>query len=107
MNKNNPQIKRLLEDIQTNNTKNLVLYSIHGCPACEEFKTKLAKLNIVYESVDMENNETMWTKLGEMGGSEYVPQITVENELIKDYKDVNELLSKTISEMINRKVLLR
>lgn len=107
MNKNNPQIKRLLEDIQGNNNKNLVLYSINGCPACEEFKNKLAKLDIVYESVDMENNDTMWTKLEEMGGSEYVPQITVENELIKDYKDVNELLSKTISEMINRKVILK
>lgn len=107
MNKDNPQIKRLLEDIGSNSDKKLVLYSIVGCPACEEFKTKLSKLDIVYENIDMENNDEMWKKLESMGGSEFVPQITVEGNLIKDYKDVNELLSKTISEMINRKVILK
>jgi|TARA_R110000751_G_scaffold141834_4_gene245313 glutaredoxin len=107
MNKNNPQIKRLLEDLQTNNNKNLVLYSIAGCPACEEFKTKLGKLDITYESIDMENNDDMWTKLNQMGGSEYVPQITIDGNLVKEYKDVNELLSMTISEIIDRKVILK
>jgi glutaredoxin len=107
MNKNNPQIKRLLEDINTNSDKKLILYSIEGCPACEEFKTKLGKLDITYENVDMEGNDEMWAKLEEMGGSEYVPQITVEGNLIKGYEDVNELLSKTISEIINRKVILK
>jgi glutaredoxin len=107
MNRNNPQIKRLLEDINSNSGKKLVLYSIDGCPACEEFKTKLSKLDIMYENVDMENNDEMWKKLENMGGSEFVPQITIEGNLIKDYRDVNELLSKTISEMINRKVILK
>lgn len=107
MNKNNPQIKRLLEDIQVNSNKNLVLYSIHGCPACEEFKNKLGKLDITYESVNMEDNEEMWDKLKKMGGSEFVPQITIEGNLIKEYNDVNELLSMTISEIINRKVILK
>lgn len=107
MDKNNPQIKRLLEDINTNSNKELVLYSINGCPACEEFKTKLGKLDITYESVDMDDNEPMWKKLEEMGGSEFVPQITIEGNLIKNYQDVNELLSLTISEMIERKVILK
>jgi len=107
MNKNNPQIKRLLKDINENSTKELVLYSINGCPACEEFKNKLDKLGITYENIDMENNEPMWKKVEEMGGSEFVPQITIEGTLIKEYDDVNELLSKTISEMIERKVILK
>lgn len=107
MNKNNPQIKRLLEDINSNKEKQLTVYSINGCPACEEFKTKLNKLDIVYENIDMENNDVMWKKLEEMGGSEFVPQIMVETTLIKEYQDVNELLSKTISEIINRKVILK
>jgi glutaredoxin len=107
MNKNNPQIKRLLEDINANKDKELVLYSIPGCPACVEFKDKLGKLEITYESVDMEDNDEMWKKLGEMGGTEYVPQISVGGNLVKDYQDVNELLSLTISEMINRKVILK
>ena len=107
MNKNNPQIKRLLEDIESSKSKNIIVYSIDGCPSCEEFKSKLNKLDIVYETVEMEGNEKMWAKLDEMGGSEYVPQATVENILIKDYDDVNQLLSKTISEMISRKVILK
>ena len=107
MNRNNPQIKRLLEDISSNSNKEIILYSINGCPACEEFKSKLNKLDIVYENVDMEDNTEVWKKLENMGGSEFVPQITIEGKLIKDYRNVNELLSKTISEMINRKVILK
>ena len=107
MNKNNPQIKRLLEDIQANSDKKLTLYSIEGCPACEEFKSKLGKLDMTYENIDMEGNDAMWEELEKMGGSEYVPQIMVDTTLIKDYNDVNELLSKTISEMINRKIILK
>ena len=107
MNKDNPQIKRLLEDINNNSNKELVLYSIPGCPACEEFKTKLGKLDIVYESVNMEGNDDMWKKLEDMGGSQYVPQMSIDGDLIKEYKDVNELLSKTISEIIDRKVILK
>ena len=107
MNRDNPQIKRLLEDITNNNQKVLTVYSIEGCPACEEFKTKLNNLDIVYETVDMENNDTMWEQLASMGGSEFVPQITIDDTLIKEYADVNELLSKTISEIIERKVILK
>jgi glutaredoxin len=107
MNKENPQIKRLLEDLNSNQDKNITLYSINGCPACEEFKDKLGKLDITYESIDMEDNEPMWKKLEEMGGSEYVPQIKIEDTLIKEYNDVNELLSKTISEIIDRRVILK
>ena len=107
MNKNNPQIRRLLEDIRSNHNKKLTVYSISGCPACEEIKTKLNKLDVVYENVYMENNNEMWAKLESMGGSEFVPQIIVENTLIKDYEDVNQLFSKTISEIINRKVILK
>lgn len=107
MNKNNPQIKRLLEDINRNSNKELTIFSINGCPACEELKTKLGKLDIMYENVDMDGNDEMWEKIEEMGGSEYVPQVMVENELITDYADVNELLSKTISEMIERNVILK
>ncbi len=107
MNKNNPQIKRLLEDINANSEKTLTVYSIEGCPACIEFKSKLDRLDITYETVDMDENEEMWTMLEEMGGSEFVPQIIVEGNLVKDYQDVNELLSKTITEMIERKVILK
>jgi glutaredoxin len=107
MNKENPQIKRLLEDIQKNKTKDITIYSIEGCPACEELKGKLGKLDIQYENVDMSGNDKMWEELEKMGGSEYVPQVMVETTLIKNYSNMNELLSKMVSEMIERKVILK
>ena len=107
MNKENPQIKRLLEDIQKNSTKTVTVYSLQGCPACEELKTKMNKLDIQYENVDMGGNDEMWKKLEEMGGTEYVPQVMVEENLVKNYTNVNELLSKMISEMVERKIILK
>ena len=102
-----PQIKRLLEDIENNSNKKLTLFSIEGCPACEEFKKKLNKLGMMYENVDMDETDGMWEKLESMGGSDFVPQIMVENHLVKDYEDVNELLSKTITEMVGRKIIIK
>lgn len=104
---NNPQIVRLIEDIQSNNHKKITVFSIDGCPACKEFKSKLDKLDIMYEVVDMEGNDEMWSELEKMGGTNFIPQVMVENILIKNYDTVNELLSKMISEVIERKVILR
>lgn len=107
MDKNSPQVRRLLEDIEKNNSKILTLFSIPGCPACEEFKRKADRLDIQYESIDMSGNDEMWEKIEKMGGKNFVPQVMVEGTLIKNYNNVNELLSKTVSELIKRKVILK
>ena len=51
----------------------------------------------------------MWDKLTQMGGSEYVPQVRVENYLIKEeeYEDVNELIGKTLSNLLGRKIIIK
>lgn len=109
MNKNNPQVKKLLEDIQQNNSKKVLVYALDGCPACEELKTKLDKIGLVYENVLMNGNEEMWDKLSEMGGSEFAPQVQVEDYLIKEneYKDINDLLSCTLTNLLNRKIVIK
>ena len=63
MDKSNPKVKNLLEDIQKNKDKKIVIYALEGCPACDDLKSKLDKIGLVYENVPMNGNEDMWNKL--------------------------------------------
>lgn len=105
----NAQVERLLKEINENNNKTITVYSLDGCPACNELKFKLNKLGVVYETIEMGGNDTMWQQLKEGGGSDFVPQVKVENYLIKEneYSDVNQLVSKTLSTLLNRKIIIK
>lgn len=104
-----PEIKKLLEDIQLHKDKKVTLYTFKTCPACIELKKKLNKIDVIYEEVDMEGNEPMWDQLKKDGGSLYVPQVRVQDYLIKEneYEDVNQLISQTLSNMIGRKIVIK
>ena len=47
--------------------------------------------------------------LSETGGSDFVPQVEVEGYLIKEdeYETVNELVSKTLSRLLERKIIIK
>jgi glutaredoxin len=109
MNKENAQIKTLLEEVKKNSYKKVTVYALEGCPACEDLKSKLDKIGVVYENVTMNGNQEMWDKLEEMGGSEYAPQVQVEDYLIKEneYNDVNELISRTLTNLVGRKIIIK
>lgn len=106
---NNVQVKRLLEEIQENNHKKIIVYALEGCPACEELKSKFEKIGLTYENVQMNGNEEMWAKLAEMGGSDFAPQVQVEGYLIKEeeYETINDLISHTLSNLLNRKIIIK
>lgn len=103
----NQQVLNLLEDIKNNSDKRITLYTMEHCPACQELKRKLDHVGIMYENVEMEGNEKMWKHLKEIGGQDYVPQVMVESTLIQEYEEVNELISKIITEMIGRKIVIK
>jgi glutaredoxin len=109
MNQNNLKVKNILKEIQENSHKKVLVYSLKGCPACEDLKQKFNKIGLNYENVEMEGNELMWKKLEEWGGSEYAPQVKVENNLIKEneYETITDLISKTISELLDRKIIIK
>ena len=109
MSRDKQEIERLLKEISENNNKNVVVYSLDGCPACAELKDKFDRMGLTYEKVEMTDNNDMWDKLTQMGGSEYVPQVRVENYLIKEeeYEDVNELIGKTLSNLLGRKIIIK
>lgn len=109
MNKSGSQVKRLLEDIRKNNHKKVIVYALEGCPACEELKNKFDKIGLTYEVVVMNGNQEMWDKLDKMGGSEYAPQVQVVDYLIKEseYEDINQLISQTLTNLLNKKVIIK
>jgi glutaredoxin len=103
------QVNRLLEEIKENNHKKVIVYALDGCPACEDLKNKLDRIGLTYENVEMNGNEEMWDNLEKMGGSEYAPQVQVEDYLIKEseYEDINQLLSCTLTNLLNRKIIIK
>lgn len=103
-----PQIKRLLEEVSNVKDKEVIVYSMEGCPACIELKTKMNKIGIKYENVDM-NSEERWALLEGKGGSEFVPQVEVVGYLIKEheYDNINELISHTLSKMLDRRIVIK
>jgi|688.fasta_scaffold185476_3 glutaredoxin len=105
----NLQVKRLIEEIQENSHKKVIVYALDGCPACEEFKSKIDKIGLVFENIGMDGNDVMWKMLSEKGGSDFVPQVEVEGYLIKEeeYETVNELVSKTLSRLLERKIIIK
>ena len=101
-------IKRLLKEISDNSHKDVIVYTLEGCPACEELKTKLDNIGMTYENVIMNGNEKMWKELEDMGGSDFAPQVKVDDYLIKEneYDTVNELISQTLTNLLGRKIIV-
>ena len=106
---NNSQITRLLKEVEENNYKKVIVYALDGCPACNDVKKKFDQIGLKYETVIMNGNDEMWDKLEEMGGSEYAPQVQVEDYLIKEneYEDINQLISCALTNLLNRKIIVK
>lgn len=102
------KIKQLLKEIADNNDKEVIVYALDGCPACDELKTKFNNIGLRYENVVMNGNELMWEQLAEMGGSDFAPQVKVDGYLIKEeeYDDVNQLISETLTRLLGRKIVV-
>lgn len=101
------RVKRLLEEISLNNDKVVDVYTLDTCPSCKSIKNKFDKLGVNYVTTDVNEDSDKWGDLVSETGEEFVPQITVNGKAIKDFENVNELLSKTITEMIGRKIILK
>jgi len=102
------KIKQLLKEISENSHKKVIVYALDGCPACNDLKTKFDNIGVVYETITMNGNDVMWDKLADMGGSEYAPQVQVEDYLIKEdeYDDVNQLISETLTNLLGKKIIV-
>ena len=107
--KNSLQVNRLLKEIQDNNHKNVKIYSLSDCPACNELKSKIERIGLVYENIEMSEFENLWDELEERGGSDFVPQVEVEGHLIKEneYENITELIGKTLTYLLERNIIIK
>lgn len=106
---NKEAINRLLREIKENSHKKVIVYSLDGCPMCTDVKTKLDKIGVVYETITMNGNDGMWDKVAKMGGTDYAPQVQINNYLIKEneYKNAHDLIGVTLTRLLNRKIVIK
>ena len=51
----------------------IVLYSMEGCPYCDELKGYMQMEGIDYNPIDIEVKEKLWESVKEITGEDYVP----------------------------------
>lgn len=86
--------------------KQVVLYSMKGCPFCDQMKNLLKESNIEYNERDIDDHKREYDKFVEATGNEYIPAFMLiehEGEEVKDvklmapdrdYQDIHEALEK-------------
>ena len=77
---------------------NLTLYELEGCPYCAKVKTKLAELEVEYESVMVPRSHSERTEVEELSGQTGVPVLVDEAngvEGMSESDDIVEYLEET------------
>ena len=77
---------------------NLTLYELEGCPYCAKVKTKLADLDLAYESVMVPRSHGERTEVEEVSGQTGVPVLVDEDhgvEGMAESDDIVEYLEET------------
>ena len=76
----------------------LTLYELEGCPYCAKVKTKLAELDLEYESVMVPRSHGERTEVEEISGQTGVPVLVDEAngiEGMSESDDIVEYLDET------------
>ncbi|WP_434522922.1 glutathione S-transferase N-terminal domain-containing protein [Halorubrum sp. AS12] len=77
---------------------NLTLYELEGCPYCAKVKTKLADLELEYDSVMVSRSHGERTEVEEVSGQTGVPVLVDEEhgvEGMPESDDIVEYLEET------------
>ncbi|WP_144924752.1 glutathione S-transferase N-terminal domain-containing protein [Halorubrum salsamenti] len=76
----------------------LTLYELEGCPYCAKVKTKLADLDLEYESVMVPRSHDERTEVEEISGQTGVPVLVDEEhgiDAMPESDDIVEYLEET------------
>ena len=87
-NKNEPNL-----NLSTADFGQIIIYSKVGCSYCINAKALLDQKGIKYESVDLDNNPDLYSKLVNQTGQKTVPYIFINDEFIGGYTDLKNLFA--------------
>jgi len=62
--------------------KKIMIYTISGCPHCEELKDFLRKRGVEFEDIDVEENDEVAEEIIEKTGQNGFPVIDIDGEII-------------------------
>jgi glutaredoxin 3 len=70
------------------------VYSKQNCPYCVRAKALLQKKGVLYEEIDVENDDAKRAWLVEASGQRTVPQIFVDGRSLGGFMDIDALDKK-------------
>lgn len=68
--------------------KNIVVYTVPGCPYCEQVKNLLKSKNIEFSEIEAKPQTEAWNEMFRLTGSAAVPQVVVDGEPLGGYMDI-------------------
>jgi glutaredoxin 3 len=69
--------------------KKIEIYTTNNCPFCVKAKTLLNKKNVMFNEVDVSNDNALREKMSNMtNGKRSVPQIFINNVYIGDCENI-------------------
>ena len=81
-------------------TMDLTLYSASWCRDCREAKKFLAKHNIAYNEIDIENTPGAAEAVIENVGKRAIPQFVIDGKWVQPYKPGQGFLHKEMAELL-------
>ncbi len=81
-------------------TMDLTLYSASWCRDCREAKKFLAKHNIAYNEIDIENTPGAAEAVIENVGKRAIPQFVIDGRWVQPYKPGQGFLHKEMAELL-------
>jgi glutaredoxin len=87
--------------------KNLLIFTMYGCPHCISLKNRLNELNIDFIDVDVDSNDNIWQQVVNQTKQNIIPMIFFQNNDTNygqifipgtDYQDEDEIIEIIKSE---------
>ena len=82
-------------------SNSIVLFTLKGCDHCNDLKTRLNKLNIQYQEIEINQNKELWNQVVSQTGHNVLPTVFIsENKtdegLVyvpgRDYQSQDEII---------------
>ena len=78
----------------------LIVYSAPWCPDCREAKRFLAKHNIPYKEIDIENTPGAADEVVKQTGKRAIPQFVIDGEWVQPYRPGQGFLYEEMSKRL-------